>query len=219
MSRCCYYNAGLLRFLWHGPLNTQGLSQAGCNTSKHAGCRKSQIKVLVGLTCKADWESRPVCNGYAIQNNHMATKLAKVRNNMKEKKILISTLEIKFTTIHLFGAQPTAKCSKYSNVIAVGIPPIWLSYFTSYIEKFILPIIFWSYTMSIKLFTLTNLWNVFIWKLLMVCVFDSHRENSPVTQTTPEPTLLSWGGWPREKSALNRYLAELTGGERDCAIV
>ena len=25
-----------------------------------------------------------------------------------------------------------------------------------------------------------------------------HRENSPVTQTTPEPTLLSWGGWPRE---------------------
>ena len=26
-----------------------------------------------------------------------------------------------------------------------------------------------------------------------------HRENSPVTQTTPEPTLLSWGGWPRKK--------------------
>ena len=26
-----------------------------------------------------------------------------------------------------------------------------------------------------------------------------HRENSPITQTTPEPTLLSWGGWPREK--------------------
>ena len=25
-----------------------------------------------------------------------------------------------------------------------------------------------------------------------------HRENSPVTQTTPEPTLLSWGGWPLE---------------------
>ena len=25
------------------------------------------------------------------------------------------------------------------------------------------------------------------------------RENSPVTQTTPEPTLSSWGGWPREK--------------------
>ena len=24
-----------------------------------------------------------------------------------------------------------------------------------------------------------------------------HRENSPVTQTTPEPTLLSWGGLPR----------------------
>ena len=30
-----------------------------------------------------------------------------------------------------------------------------------------------------------------------------HRENSPVTQTTPEPTLLSWGGWPREKFAPN----------------
>ena len=27
-----------------------------------------------------------------------------------------------------------------------------------------------------------------------------HRENSPITQTTPEPTLSSWGGWPREKS-------------------
>ena len=27
----------------------------------------------------------------------------------------------------------------------------------------------------------------------------SHRENSPVTQTSPEPTLLSWGGGPREK--------------------
>ena len=29
--------------------------------------------------------------------------------------------------------------------------------------------------------------------------FHSHRENSPVTQTTPEPTLLCWSGWPREK--------------------
>ena len=27
----------------------------------------------------------------------------------------------------------------------------------------------------------------------------NHRENSPVTQRTPEPTLLSWGGWPRKK--------------------
>ena len=26
----------------------------------------------------------------------------------------------------------------------------------------------------------------------------SHTENSPVTQTTPKPTLLSWGGWPHE---------------------
>ena len=26
-----------------------------------------------------------------------------------------------------------------------------------------------------------------------------HRENSPVTQTSPEPTLLSWGGGPLEK--------------------
>ena len=33
--------------------------------------------------------------------------------------------------------------------------------------------------------------------------FESdHRENSPVTQTTPEPTLLSWGGWPRKKIPL-----------------
>ena len=28
------------------------------------------------------------------------------------------------------------------------------------------------------------------------CPPRSHRENSPVTQTTPEPTLSSWGGWP-----------------------
>ena len=28
---------------------------------------------------------------------------------------------------------------------------------------------------------------------------SSHRENSPVTQTSPEPTLLSWGGGPCEK--------------------
>ena len=27
-----------------------------------------------------------------------------------------------------------------------------------------------------------------------------HRENSPVTQTTPEPTLSFWGSWPREKN-------------------
>ena len=29
-----------------------------------------------------------------------------------------------------------------------------------------------------------------------------HRENSPVTQTSPEPTLLSWGGGPRQKNFL-----------------
>ena len=28
---------------------------------------------------------------------------------------------------------------------------------------------------------------------------NSQRENSPVTQSTPEPTLLTWGGWPRKK--------------------
>ena len=30
-------------------------------------------------------------------------------------------------------------------------------------------------------------------------VVHTHRENRPVTQTTLEPTLLSWGGWPRQK--------------------
>ena len=29
---------------------------------------------------------------------------------------------------------------------------------------------------------------------------DYLRENSPIIQTTPEPTLLSWGGWPRDKT-------------------
>ena len=28
---------------------------------------------------------------------------------------------------------------------------------------------------------------------------EIYKENSPITQTTPEPTLLFWGGWPREK--------------------
>ena len=37
-------------------------------------------------------------------------------------------------------------------------------------------------------------WEVTNYELLYL-----HRENSPITQTTPEPTLLSWGGWPREK--------------------
>ena len=26
-----------------------------------------------------------------------------------------------------------------------------------------------------------------------------HRENSPITHSTPEPTLLSWGAWPCER--------------------
>ena len=30
-------------------------------------------------------------------------------------------------------------------------------------------------------------------------VAQTHRENGPVTQTTPESTPLSRGGWPREK--------------------
>ena len=32
-----------------------------------------------------------------------------------------------------------------------------------------------------------------------VIFVDCHRENSPITQTSPKPTLLSWGGGPREK--------------------
>ena len=35
---------------------------------------------------------------------------------------------------------------------------------------------------------------------ILVLEIPFHRENSPVTQTTPEPTLLSWGGWPCEKN-------------------
>ena len=34
--------------------------------------------------------------------------------------------------------------------------------------------------------------------LSIICLFV-HRENSPITQTSPEPTLLSWGGGPLEK--------------------
>ena len=37
-----------------------------------------------------------------------------------------------------------------------------------------------------------------------------HRENSSVTQTTPEPTLsrLIWGGWPREKKPTPSHVAK-----------
>ena len=38
------------------------------------------------------------------------------------------------------------------------------------------------------------------------CKNGYHRENSPVTQTTPEPTLLSWGVWPREKNFPHPWL-------------
>ena len=44
----------------------------------------------------------------------------------------------------------------------------------------------------------------------IVIIFRSiglaHRENGPVTQTTPEPTLLIWGGWPREKKFPHPWL-------------
>ena len=36
-------------------------------------------------------------------------------------------------------------------------------------------------------------------KRMMILI--GHRENSTVTQTTPEPTLLTWEGWPREKKS------------------
>ena len=33
----------------------------------------------------------------------------------------------------------------------------------------------------------------------ILSLWSIHWENSPVTQSTPEPTLLSWGRWPFEK--------------------
>ena len=36
-----------------------------------------------------------------------------------------------------------------------------------------------------------------------------HRENSPVTQTTLELKLLSWAGWPREKTSPHPCMAML----------
>ena len=41
----------------------------------------------------------------------------------------------------------------------------------------------------------------------------THRENSPVTETTPDLTLLSWGGWPLEKFGLQ--MDEWTDGQMD----
>ena len=47
-----------------------------------------------------------------------------------------------------------------------------------------------------------NCFNIMLWVLLAITSISTsglHRENSPVTQTSPEPTLLSWGGGPPEK--------------------
>ena len=38
-----------------------------------------------------------------------------------------------------------------------------------------------------------------------------HRENSLITQTTPEPTLLSWGGRPLEKKFPHPWPHSQTG--------
>ena len=46
-----------------------------------------------------------------------------------------------------------------------------------------------------------------------------HRENSPspVTQTSPKPTLLSWGGGPREQISLNHdYNMTFSISPREC---
>ena len=45
----------------------------------------------------------------------------------------------------------------------------------------------------------------------IVCL---HRENSPITQNTPEPTFLSLGGWPREnkKNPKNQKKKKTTPG-------
>ena len=44
------------------------------------------------------------------------------------------------------------------------------------------------------------------WTLSKTKIPITHRENSPVTQTTPEPTLLIWGGWPRAKNFPHPWL-------------
>ena len=39
--------------------------------------------------------------------------------------------------------------------------------------------------------------------MYLLIVFTCHREISLVTHTTPEPTLLSWGGWHCEKNSFH----------------
>ena len=49
---------------------------------------------------------------------------------------------------------------------------------------------------------LSNEYISYVWSAYLLL---KHREISPVTQTTPDPTLSSWGGWPREKSPPPRH--------------
>ena len=37
--------------------------------------------------------------------------------------------------------------------------------------------------------------------MALIKMTSNHSENSPVTQTTPEPTLLTWGGWSWDKKS------------------
>ena len=67
---------------------------------------------------------------------------------------------------------------------------------------------------------------LFMW--MIYPIMSQHRENSPVTQTTPEPTLLSWGGWPREKRirqsiqytyTLNGIVLEAVANQKDLGVI
>ena len=49
-----------------------------------------------------------------------------------------------------------------------------------------------------RVLIIDSLWLANLFQVLYINTLK-HRENSPVTQTTPEPTLLSLGGWLRDK--------------------
>ena len=110
------------------------------------------------------------------------------------------------SAIHIFlnpGNVKKVFLTARFSVVSVGTDA---SYASNHVTRF--PRLVWSHLDMGKILTnktyvtrvlLRNLAFTSCHSLHIASKMKHHKENSPVTQTTPEPTLLSWGGWPREK--------------------
>ena len=80
----------------------------------------------------------------------------------------------------------------------------------------------WHWFITVLVFCIWTSLIVFFSGYPNFCVrYTLHRENSPVTQTTPEPILFSWGGWPRDRPPppivlKSFHLAQVCHGNEIC---